>query len=804
MASLDKSPFTPMMEQYMTIKNQYPNMLVFYRLGDFYELFFDDAKKAVSILNLTLTSRGKVDGKPIPMAGIPFHAVDTYLAKLLKSGESVVICEQEEANEGGKGLFSRKVTKIITPGTVSDDLFLDEKANNFLLSIFAQNNSPNVGLAFLDISSNPIISFCEISSDEVFSEINKLNPSEILINERATIFYEKLKANYHCINKRPNFEYELDIARNNICKHFGVHDLNGFGFAKDSMAIAAISALIQYAKYTQKNALTFIKKVQKYNFHDYMILDDTTIRNLEIIKNLNGESKNTLIDLYDKTATTMGSRLLKRWITRPLLDVSKITKRQKIIEILLDKQRFNQLQDLLKKIGDIERILSRLALKSARPFDLLTLRNSLSTLPEVKEFCQSCDRQLLEDFVENMPLFPKIENLLSRAIMETPSSMIRDGGVIKEGFDQELDELRNVATNIDQILIDIENKEKALSQISTLHVGFNKVSGFYIEVTKAQAAKVPAYYIRRQTLKNTERFITPELKDIENKALSAKAKSLDRERYLYENLLQYLGNFLSEMQKAANIVAQLDVLNNFAERAFNLNLVKPTFNQEKKIVINGGKHPVIEQLVPKGKFVANDTNLDMNHKVAIITGPNMGGKSTYMRQTALIAILAFIGSFVPAKEASFDKIDKIFTRIGASDDLASGRSTFMVEMSEMANILNNATENSLVLVDEIGRGTSTFDGLSIAYAALSYLAQEIKAYTLFSTHYFELTKIADSVENIYNLHLDAISQGEDIVFLYKVKEGPTSKSYGIQVAKIAGLPKKVIEIAFQTLEKLET
>lgn len=785
-----------MMQQYLRIKSEYPNTLVFYRMGDFYELFYEDAQKAAKLLNITLTARGQSAGNPIPMAGVPYHAVENYLAKLIKLGESVAICEQIGDPNTTKGPVKREITRIITPGTVSDEALLDEKRDNIIVAIY--QNQEIFGLAFLDITSGRFQVLQVPNKTALFSELERLQPTELLINEDLQPHFKNMKG----VKTRPPWEFEYETAYRLLTQQFNTYDLSGYGCDNLPLAISAAGCLLQYVKNTQRTALPHISGIQIENRDDCVILDAISQRNLEIVSNLNGGSENTLVSIYDHTATPMGSRLLKRWLLRPLRDHQQLQQRQQTINIILQNHLHKELYTLLHGIGDIERILARIALKSARPRDLLGLRDALRIIPEIQKQLASLDSDKISILKTQINLFPETEELLSKAIIENPPVVIRDGGVIATGYDAELDELRNISEHTGQFLIDLENREKQRTKISTLKVGYNRIHGFYIEISRAQAKEAPIDYIRRQTLKNAERFITPELKAYEDKVLSSNSRALAREKLLYEELLEKLTVHLPPLQMCAAGLAELDVLTNLAERAETLHLVIPEFTSDSGIYIQEGRHPVIEQVIDQ-PFVPNNTVLDQRRHMLIITGPNMGGKSTYMRQTALIVLLAHIGSFVPAKSAIIGPTDRIFTRIGASDDLTSGRSTFMVEMTETANILHNATANSLVLMDEVGRGTSTFDGLSLAWACAAHLAQNTKALTMFATHYFELTLLPNNISGIANIHLDAVEYEDRIVFLHAVNDGPANQSYGLQVAQLAGIPKNVIQLAKQKLYELE-
>jgi DNA mismatch repair protein MutS len=789
---------TPGMQQYLKIKAEYPNMLLFYRMGDFYELFYEDAYKAAKLLSITLTTRGQLRGKTIiPMAGIPYHAVESYLAKLVKVGESVAICEQVGDPATAKGPVERKVVRIITPGTVTDEALLEAKKDNLLVAIHNQKNI--FGIAYVDITSGKLTILEVTSKEALFGELERLKPAELLISEDFP--YMQLM-NFSGLRHRPPWEFDYTQAKRLLTQQFKTQDLSGFGCEDLITAIAACGALLQYVRNTQRTALPHLLGLSIERHEDSVILDAITQRNLELVNNLQGGTNNTLAEVFDHTATTMGSRLLCRWLKRPLRNQEILLKRQEAIGDLKSPQITNEIHTTLRNMGDIERILTRIALKSARPRDLIQLRYTLKLLPTILELLRTTTATTIKELCNQIREFPELLALLNRSIIENPPVIIRDGGVIAPGYNQELDDIRNLSQNADQFLINLENREQKRTGISTLKIGYNRIHGYYIEISRLQVNNVPIEYVRRQTLKNAERFITSELKEFEDKILSSKSRALALEKALYDEILEKLCEYLQPLQTMARAVAELDVLNNLAERAITLKLIKPEFTQAIKIHIEAGRHPVVEKCLAT-PFIPNDTLLDDKRILLIITGPNMGGKSTYMRQVALITILAHIGSFVPAKKASLGPIDRIFTRIGAADDLTSGRSTFMVEMTETANILNNATEHSLVLMDEIGRGTSTFDGLSLAWATASYLATKIRALTLFATHYFEITHLSKIIHHIANIHLDAIEHEDNIVFLHIVNEGPANKSYGLQVAQLAGIPLKVIGEAKQKLIQLE-
>ncbi|PAV26710.1 DNA mismatch repair protein MutS [Tamilnaduibacter salinus] len=797
-APTELSKHTPMMQQYLKIKVEHPNELLFYRMGDFYELFYDDAKKAAELLDITLTARGQSGGQPIPMAGVPFHSAENYIARLVRGGHSIAICEQLGDPTASKGPVERQVVRIVTPGTLSDEALLEDRQDNLLLAI--HNHRDEFGLATLDISSGRF-SVSEFSGEESLqAELQRLRPAEILISEDFP--YEELLEGFNGIRRQGPWLFERDTAHRLITQQLQVRDLSGFGCEDITLALSAAGCLLQYARETQRTTLPHIRKLSRERREEAVILDAASRRNLEIDTNLTGGQNYTLAWVMDRTATAMGGRMLRRWLNRPLRDVDVVMNRQTAVDALLDGFHYEPVHDHLKSVGDIERILSRVALRSARPRDLARLRDAFNRLPELQDTLEPVASDHIQALAATISTYPELADTLSRAIVDNPPVVIRDGGVIREGYDDELDDLRNISENAGQFLLDVENREKERTGISTLKVGYNRVHGYYIEISRAQSDQAPAEYIRRQTLKNAERFITPELKEFEDKALSARTRALGREKALYDELVATLGESLAPMQDTAQALSELDVLANFAERATSLRLNPPTFSEEPGLDIQAGRHPVVEQLLDE-PFVPNDLLIDDQRRMLILTGPNMGGKSTYMRQVALIALLAYTGSFVPADEARVGPVDRIFTRMGASDDIAGGRSTFMVEMTETANILHNATSASLVLMDEIGRGTSTFDGLSLAWATAEQLARDVGCYTLFATHYFELTQLAEQLERAVNVHLTATEHDDSIVFLHTVHDGPASQSYGLQVAQLAGVPQDVIRNARRQLERLE-
>ena len=794
----DLSAHTPMMRQYLTIKAEFPHILIFYRMGDFYELFFDDAKKAADLLDISLTARGKTGGNAIPMAGVPYHAVEGYLAKLVKLGESVAICEQIGDPATSKGPVERKVVRVVTPGTVSDEALLTDRQDNLIVAV---HQSPQgFGLAYLDMTSGRFVLVEPNTEEQVQAELQRLSPAELLYPESLTA--TNIIAGRKGLRRRPDWEFDLETSKTLLNKQFGTKSLSGFGVDNKPLGIAAAGCLFQYVKDSQRTALPHIRAIIAESASSAVILDAATRRNLELTQNLQGGSENTLAAILDKAATPMGSRLLKRWLHFPLRDLTILNNRQDALAELLQQALSFELNGNLKQFGDVERIVARVALRSARPRDFARLRNALMLLPNLQTLMHASSQPYLSSFVSKCQPLPAVHALLEHAIVENPPVLIRDGGVIAPGYNDELDVLRDLSDGATEFLAQLEEREKARTGIQTLKVGYNKVHGFYIEISRSSANEVPDDYIRRQTLKNNERFITNELKQHEEKVLSAQSKFLALEKRLYEELFDKVLPELESLQVLAQALSELDVLNTFAERAEALNYVKPKLQEESGINIEAGRHAVVEQMTVE-PFIANPVVLTDSRKMLIITGPNMGGKSTYMRQTALIVLLAHIGCYVPASAANIGMVDRIFTRIGASDDLASGRSTFMVEMTETANILHNATNKSLVLLDEIGRGTSTYDGLSLAWACAEMLAIKTQAFTLFASHYFELTLLAEQIDSLANVHLDAVEHGDSIVFMHAVQEGAASKSFGLQVAQLAGVPRTVIQRAKQRLSELE-
>ncbi|WP_321865363.1 DNA mismatch repair protein MutS [Paraburkholderia tropica] len=806
---------TPMMQQYLRIKADHPGTLVFYRMGDFYELFFEDAEKAARLLDLTLTQRGASAGNPIKMAGVPHHACEQYLAKLVKLGESVAICEQIGDPATSKGPVERKVVRVVTPGTLTDAALLSDKNDVYLMAVCPGHNrrgaTVNVGLAWLNLASGAL-RLAEVAPEQVAAAFERIRPAEILVAEMPaeSSGWAPPSAGSGttpgALTRVPAWHFDVASGRQRLCDQLDVASLDGFGAQTLTSACGAAGALLLYAAATQGQQLRHVRSLKVEAESEYIGLDPATRRNLELTETLRGTESPTLCSLLDTCSTTMGSRLLRHWLHHPPRDAGIAQTRQQAIGALLDAPppaSVDALRSALRQIADVERITGRLALLSARPRDLSSLRDTFAALPALREQVAAAGgaSSSLARIVDLLDPPPECAELLHRAVAPEPAAMIRDGGVIARGYDAELDELRDMSENCGQFLIDLEARERTRTGIGNLRVEYNKVHGFYIEVTRGQTDKVPDDYRRRQTLKNAERYITPELKTFEDKALSAQERALAREKALYDALLQSLLPYLLDCQRVAAALAELDLLAAFAERARALDWAAPSFSDAPGIEIEQGRHPVVEAQVEQ--FIANDCVLNADRKLLLITGPNMGGKSTFMRQTALIALLAYVGSYVPAKRARFGPIDRIFTRIGAADDLAGGRSTFMVEMTEAAAILNDATPQSLVLMDEIGRGTSTFDGLALAWAIARHLLSGNGCHTLFATHYFELTQLPAEFAQAANVHLSAVEHGHGIVFLHAVSEGPANQSYGLQVAQLAGVPNSVIRAARKHLVHLE-
>ena len=792
---MSKSAVSPMMQQYLAIKSQHADKLVFYRMGDFYELFLDDAVEAAKLLDITLTTRGQMDGVPIKMAGVPFHAAEQYLARLVKMGKSVAVCEQVGEVGAGKGPVERKVVRIVTPGTLTDAAFLEDKETNRIVAVNADKK--NVAIAWASLQSGEFKTKLT-TADKLADELARLQAAEILLPEGKSLSdgFQATSANITRLN---SWQFAADAGAKLLTEYFGCQDLHGFGLdgKEHEAAVGAAGALLNYIRLTQNLMPQHLDGISLETDSQYIGMDAATRRNLEITQTLSGKKSPTLFSILDGCATHMGSRLLALWLHHPLRSCAHIRARQEAVAAL--GSQYETLQGRLKNIADIERIAARIAVGNARPRDLAALRDSLFALSEIELSAEGSS--LLETLKAVFPETLPVAETLKAAVMPEPAVWLKDGGVINQGYSTELDELRHIQNHGDEFLLDLEARERERTGLSTLKVEFNRVHGFYIELSKVQAEQAPADYQRRQTLKNAERFITPELKTFEDKVLTAQEQALALEKRLFEALLKDIQTTLPQLQKAAKAAAALDVLSTFAATAAERGFVCPEFADYPVIHIENGRHPVVEQQVRH--FTANHTHLDHKHRLMLLTGPNMGGKSTYMRQVAHIVLMAHTGSFVPADAAQIGPVDQIFTRIGASDDLASNRSTFMVEMSETSYILHHATDQSLVLMDEVGRGTSTFDGLALAHAIAEHLLQKNKSFSLFATHYFELTKLPEAHATAVNMHLSALEQGQDIVFLHHIEPGPASKSYGIAVAKLAGLPNRALKAAQKHLDELE-
>ena len=796
------NPHTPVMQQYLRIKAQHPHTLLFYRMGDFYEMFFDDARRAATLLDIALTARGQSAGEPIPMAGVPVHSVEGYLAKLLRRGESVAICEQIGDPAKSKGPVERQVVRVVTPGTVTDDALLDRRRDTLLAAVLYDAASERFGLAWLELASGRFTVLESPGPAVLAAELERLRPAELLLREDQAGTLKPL-CGAAIMRERAPWHYDLAAASRALTDQLGTLDLRGFGVDELPLAIAAAGALLQYVRDTQRTALPHVRSLQVEEHGEALALDAATRRNLELDHSLTGNEEATLLAILDATATGMGARTLRRWLGRPISNRGVLRGRYQAIGSLLQARAFEPLAAMLRSVGDLERILARVALRSARPRDLAQLRAALSALPPLRAAIALLDSPLLRELHGATTDHAHESSLLQAAIAVEPATFLRDGGVIAAGFDAELDELRRISTHTDDFLLELEQRERERTGIANLKLGYNRVQGFFIEIARAQADMVPPDYLRRQTVKSAERFITPELKGFEDRVLGARERALAREKQLYEALLTQLIDGLGPLQATAMALAEIDALGSLADRAAGLNWSEAQLVDEPVLQLRGARHPVVERF-SEAPFVPNDLELHARRRMLIVTGPNMGGKSTYMRQVALIAVLAHIGSYVPAAQATIGPLDRIYTRIGAGDDLAGGRSTFMVEMTETANILHNATERSLVLMDEIGRGTSTFDGLSLAWAVARHLATEVRAFTLFATHYFELTALAAEIDSCANVHLDATEHGDLLVFLHAVKDGPANRSYGLSVAALAGVPREVIARAREYLSVLES
>jgi len=790
---------TPMMKQYLGIKKDFPDTLLFYRMGEFYELFYDDANVASKILGITLTARGKSDGEPIPMAGVPYHSADNHFAKLLDLGMRVAICEQTEAAGTSKGPIKREVSRILTPGTVTDEKFLKNNEENILLSIF--RGKYHIGLAYINLSSGSFtLHQLENNFNQLEAELTRIKPAEIIVSEHDQELSSHLSNTE--VRTRPKWEFNLKSSKQQLLEQLSVSNLHAFGCEDYHVAISAAGAVLTYIAETQKQTLPHINNVECYLSESFISIDSVTRKNLEIEENIRQNTKHTVLAIIDKTATAKGSRLLRSWLKNPIRNIQELEQRHQVIDAIISSSSIDPLSELLRKISDIERIITRVLLNTARPNDLLSLGLSLAVVPELKSCIKQINCEPLDQLSKNISSCQDLSGTLLRALVESPPQITRDGGFIRLGYDEIFDELKKVSINASQTLLEYELEQKKITGITNLKVGYNRVHGYYLEIPKSNTKEIPKDFIRRQTLKGAERYTNETLNNFELTILTAKEKALAREKLLFQELIETISKYAKELFKTAESIAITDVLTTFSERSISLNLIKPEFNDSRILDIESGRHIVIENISSE-LFIPNDVNFDDSQTIHLITGPNMGGKSTYMRQIALIVLLAHIGCYVPAKKANIGEVDKIMTRIGASDDLSSGRSTFMVEMTETANIIHQATKHSLVLIDEVGRGTSTYDGLSLAWAILEALHNR-GCYTLFATHYFELTKLESTLSTLKNVHFNAVEHQDNIVFLYQLLSGAASKSHGLQVAKLAGLPKGIIKNAKRVLEGLET
>ncbi len=790
------SGHTPMIKQYLAIKKEYPDTILFYQMGDFYEMFFEDAQEASKLLDITLTSRSQSGGSEVPMAGVPIHSVEQYLERLIGLNLSVAICDQVGDPANSKGPVERKVVRVVTPGTLIEETLLNDRQENITASVFELND--RYGIATLEISSGRFVGY-EVSTRELLlSSIRRISPAEMVISDNQNPFEDDTAA-----RQVPSWYFDSSRTENVLCELFETRFLDAFDCPEFPVATRAAGALILYIQDLHGNQLPHVTGIEFKRQSSFLNMDEVTRRNLEIEVGHDGTSHNSLVRIFDDCGTAMGARMLRRWFNAPITDRTELVSRHDAIDWLLEIPQLEKIRTLLKSIVDMERILARVSMKTARPRDLLGLRNSLEILPEINQLIEHCPAPLIQSLQGNLTPRHEVHDLLKSAIKDDPPNIIRDGGVLRDDYDQELGELRHLQQESGDHLIAMEVHERKSTGISNLRIRYNRVHGYYIEIPRSQEGMVPEHYIRRQTIKNAERFVTEELKEFEERILGAKGKALIREKYLYDQILESLQPHIKAIMQCARALACLDLLGNFASKAQTLDLCRPELVEKSSIEIINGRHPVVEQTLIRKDFISNTTLLDDNTRMQLITGPNMGGKSTYMRQVAIVALLAYTGCYVPANSARIGYIDRIFTRIGAADDLAGGRSTFMVEMTEMAGILRNASQNSLVIVDEIGRGTSTFDGLALAWACARELAMKVKSLTLFSTHYFELTTLENELPCLVNVHLDAVEHGENIIFMYKVKLGSASKSYGLQVARLAGIPSRVIAASSSKLSSME-
>lgn len=804
--SKDSPQHTPLMRQYLKIKAEHRDILLFFRMGDFYELFYDDAKKAARLLDITLTHRGQSAGKPLPMAGVPYHSVDGYLSKLLKLGESAAICEQIGDPATSKGLVERQVVRIITPGTVTEDNLLEQRRDNYLAAVCSQ--AGQFAMAWMDLSTGQFCGQAAADQATISALLERLRPAELLHDEdqRPLVNPEARIA----LRGRPCWHFDPETGFDDLCRQFQTPSLEGFGCDQPTLVTGAAGALLNYVRETQREAIPHVRSFRVERGGDHLVLDATTRRHLEIEHSASGRHEHTLVGVLDCTVTSMGGRMLRRWLNQPIRDQQQLKLRYQAIEAMINGDTYEPLRKCMRPVADIERIVTRIAMGSARPRDLAALRDGILQAEPIHQVLAPMDSPHLKQLLSKLSHHPEVVERLQSTLVESPPMLVRDGGVIADGFDDELDELRSLSRDADQVLADLEVREREASGIANLKLGYNRVHGYFIEVTRSQLDRVPTHYTRRQTLKGAERFITEELKQFEDRVLSSRERALSREKLLFDQLVEELSSGINPLQKAAAAMAEMDVLAAFAERAEALDLCQPELSETPGMCIEAGRHLVVEQVLD-GPFEPNDLHLGAlaqqqahaGDHMLIITGPNMGGKSTFMRQSALIALMAHAGCYVPARHCVLGPIDRIFTRIGASDDLARGQSTFMVEMTETANILSNASESSLVLMDEIGRGTSTYDGLALAWAVAEHLAQKTAAFTLFATHYFELTHLTNELTGVRNVHLDAIEHDEQLVLTHTVKPGPANQSYGLQVAALAGVDRSVISRARQVLGSLE-